>query len=60
MTEPEGDRDAVLIGWLRGDDYEAALAFRRRDAGQDGRPPAPTSLADRRGRRAPSAPDREA
>jgi hypothetical protein len=28
--EPEQD-DVVVMGWLRGDDYEAALAYRRRD-----------------------------
>lgn len=28
QTEPE---DVVVVGWLRGDDYEAALAYRRRD-----------------------------
>ncbi|MFI5958282.1 hypothetical protein [Cryptosporangium sp. NPDC051539] len=40
MTGIEGDgtmaqqaehEDVVVVGWLRGDDYEAALAYRRRD-----------------------------
>jgi hypothetical protein len=28
QTEQE---DVVVVGWLRGDDYEAALAYRRRE-----------------------------
>ena len=44
QTEHE---DVVVVGWLRGDDYEAALAYRRRDDtprsdDQPAPPPKPT------------------
>lgn len=31
MTQQAEHEDVVVVGWLRGDDYEAALAYRRRD-----------------------------
>jgi hypothetical protein len=31
MTQQTETEDVIVVGWLRGDDYEAALAYRRRD-----------------------------
>lgn len=31
MPQQAEHEDVVVVGWLRGDDYEAALAYRRRD-----------------------------
>jgi len=31
MAQQTEHDDVVVVGWLRGDDYEAALAYRRRD-----------------------------
>ena len=31
MAQQTEHEDVVVVGWLRGDDYEAALAYRRRD-----------------------------
>lgn len=53
MAEPEPDEDAVVMGWLRGDDYEAALALRRRRPRLDRPHPAQSWLTDRLTRRRP-------
>jgi hypothetical protein len=31
MAQQTEVEDVIVVGWLRGDDYEAALAYRRRD-----------------------------
>ena len=31
MPQQTEQEDVVVVGWLRGDDYEAALAYRRRE-----------------------------
>ncbi|WP_170324095.1 hypothetical protein [Cryptosporangium phraense] len=31
MAQQTEHEDVVVVGWLRGDDYEAALAYRRRE-----------------------------
>jgi hypothetical protein len=31
MAQQTEAEDVIVVGWLRGDDYEAALAYRRRD-----------------------------
>jgi hypothetical protein len=54
--------DVIVVGWLRGDDYEAALAYRRRDRPRDkhqGKTPAKhQSIATRLiGRGRPATPD---
>lgn len=35
MAQHTDAEDVVVVGWLRGDDYEAALAYRRRDEPTD-------------------------
>lgn len=60
MSETEPDQDAVVIGWLRGDDYEAALAFRHREPCPDLPRRAHTWLAHRLGGRRPEAEHPEA
>ena len=35
MAQQTEAEDVVVVGWLRGDDYEAALAYRRRDEPTD-------------------------
>ena len=31
MPQQTEHEDVVVVGWLRGDDYEAAIAYRRRE-----------------------------
>ena len=46
MAQQTEAEDVVVVGWLRGDDYEAALAYRRRDelvAPPEDKPAPPTN-----------------
>ncbi len=41
VVEKDEQDDVLIVGWLRGDDYEAALAYRRADRQRPDRPASP-------------------